>query len=388
MKAFQNAKVVFPDKIREMTVLVEDGKIADLVERADEGMETVDCEGLYLAPGFVDVHVHGGGGYSAMSHDAADIVKMAEAHLSHGTTSIVPTTLASTIDNLHGAMDAIAKACVESKKAHVLGIHLEGPYISLQFKGAQSPEDILTPAKTDPAVLLDYSDKIVLMGAAPEIDGGLMLGDEIVKRGIVASVAHSAATYDIMEKALAHGYSDITHIYSACSSCTKINNFRVGGVVEGGLSLDGYTAQFIGDLRHLPVELLRIIYKCKGPDLAYGVSDGLEFAGMDMEEGGIYRQNNGLEVVYEDGVMKLADRSCLAGSVTTMSKICRNLYKTVGVPLYEAVRMCAATPARVVGYGDSKGKIAKGYDADFVLFDEDISVKAVYTDGVKRFSTN
>ena len=86
--------------------------------------------------------------------------------------------------------------------------------------------------------------------------------------------------------------------------------------------------------------------------------------------------------------MKLADRSCLAGSVTTMSKICRNLYKTVGVPLYEAVRMCAATPARVVGYGDSKGKIAKGYDADFVLFDEDISVKAVYTDGVKRFSTN
>lgn len=384
MQAFINAKVVLSDKIRNGVVLVDNGKIVDVAERADEGIPVIDCGGAYLTPGFVDVHVHGGGGYSAMSHDPDDIVKMAKAHLAHGTTSIVPTTLASTIENLHGAMDAIDAAMEKSKEAHILGIHLEGPYISLQFKGAQSPDDILTPAKKDPAVLLDHSRNIRLMGAAPEIEGGVALGREITRRGIVASVAHSAATYDVMVKALENGYSDVTHIYSACSSCTKINNFRVGGVVEGGLSLDGYTTQFIGDLRHLPVELLRIIYKCKGADLAYGVSDGLEFAALEMQEGEVYRQQNGLSVVYEDGVMKLADRSCLAGSVTTMSAICRNLVAVVGVPLVEAVRMCSTTPARVVGFGDRKGKIAKGYDADFVLLDDELCVKAVYTDGICR----
>ncbi len=384
MKALVNAKVILFDKIRDCVVLVDQGKIVALAQRAEEGIPTEDCGGAYLAPGFVDVHVHGGGGYSAMSHSPDDIVKMAEAHLAHGTTSIVPTTLASTIENLHGAMDAIDRAMEQSDKAHILGIHLEGPYISLQFKGAQSPDDILTPAKKDPAVLLDHSKNIRLMGAAPEIAGGVALGREITKRGIIASVAHSAATYDVMARALENGYSDVTHIYSACSSCTKINNFRVGGVVEGGLSLDGFTTQFIGDLRHLPVELLRIIYKCKGADLAYGVSDGLEFAALDMEEGEVYRQQNGLSVVYEDGVMKLADRSCLAGSVTTMSAICRNLYKTVGVPLVEAVRMCSSTPARVVGFGKTKGRIEKGYDADFVLLDDALQVKAVYTDGIRR----
>lgn len=383
MKAFKNVKVVFPDCIRDKVVLTEDGKIVDICDTVNNAEETVDGEGYYLAPGFVDIHVHGGGGYSAMSHNPDDIVKMAEAHLNHGTTSIVPTTLASDIENLHGAMDAISKAVELSRDANILGIHLEGPYISKQYKGAQSENDILVPAVNDPTVLLDYSDKIIMMGAAPETDGGLPLGREITKRGIVASVAHSSAVFDTMKKALDYGYSDITHIYSACSSCTKINNFRVGGVVEGGLALDGYSTQFIGDLRHLPFELLKIIYKCKGADLAYGVSDGLEFAGMEMDEGKVYTQKNGLATVFEDGVMKLADRSCLAGSVTTMSKICANLYKTVGVPLCDAVKMTSTTPARVAGRADFIGQIKKGLNADFVLFDENVNIKSVYAKGIK-----
>lgn len=379
MKAFINAKVVFNDCIRDKVVLADGGKIVGICDTVNGADDVTDCAGLYLSPGFVDIHVHGGGGYSAMSHNADDIIKMAEAHLKHGTTSIVPTTLASNIENLHGAMDAISKAADISPKAHILGIHLEGPFLSLNYKGAQSAEDILVPTEKDPSVLLDHSDKIVMMGAAPEIDGGLQLGREISKRNIVASVAHSAAVYDTMKEALEYGYSDVTHIYSACSSCTKINNFRVGGVVEGGLSLDGYTTQFIGDLRHLPLELLKIIYKCKGPELAYGVSDGLEFAGMEMDEGKVYTQKNGLATVYEDGVMKLADRSCLAGSVTTMSQICSNLYKRVGVPLYDAVRMTSTTPAEVAGKGDMIGKIAVGCNADLVLFDDNVKVISVYS---------
>lgn len=381
MKVLKNVKIVFEDKVREGALWFDKGKIVGFDAHTDGADECIDGGGLYLAPGFVDVHVHGGGGYSAMSRDSADILAMADAHLQHGTTSIVPTTLASSPENLWAAMDAIGEAMERPSHAHILGIHLEGPYISPRFRGAQSPQDIQTPASLDPSVLLDHSDRILMMGAAPEIEGGLPLGREIADRGIVASVAHSAAVYPTMREALSYGYSDVTHIYSACSSCTKIDGFRVGGVVEGGLSLDGYTTQFIGDLRHLPAELLTIIYRCKGAELAYGVSDGLEFAGMSMREGAVYKQKNGLDALYEDGVMKLADRSCLAGSVTTMSGICANLYKELHIPLYDAVRMCAQTPARVVGFGDSKGKIAVGYDADMILFDEDFVIRSVYSLG-------
>lgn len=385
MKVLTDVKIVFEDKVRNGSVWFDEGKIIGFGAHTDEADEVICGNGLYLAPGFVDVHVHGGGGYSAMSENPEDILGMANAHLMHGTTSIVPTTLASSPEKLKSAMDSITKAMPLSKQAHILGIHLEGPYISLQYKGAQSPKDIQTPASLPPSTLLDYSDRILMMGAAPEIEDGLALGKQIQNRGIIASVAHSAANFQIMKEALSYGYSDVTHIYSACSSCTKINNFRVGGVVEGGLALDAYTTQFIGDLRHLPAELLTIIYRCKGAELAYGISDGLEFAGLPLKEGEVYTQKNGLAVVYEDGVMKLADRSCLAGSVTTMSKICANLTKEVGIPLYDAVRICSETPARVVGFGKQKGKIAVGYDADFVLLDENLQVKSVYSLGERVF---
>ncbi len=376
MKFYKNAKVIFPDSIRDLVVATDNGKIIDIMEHFEETPEStvVDCKGLYLAPGFVDVHVHGGGNKSAMSENPDDIVEMAEAHLKYGTTSIVPTTLAAPIDQLSKVINSIKTASEKSKNANILGVHLEGPYLSMQFKGAQSPENILNPKKNPPDELFELWDKILIMGAAPECEGVLELGDKLKERGIVPSVAHSAASFEQVEEAVKHGFSDVTHIYNACSSCFKTGLFRNAGVVEAGLYMNELTVQTIADLRHLPQGLLKLIYKCKGDDGMYLITDGLEFSASDIKENTVYTQENGVGVIYEDKVMKLADRSALAGSAATLADCVRNMYKCIGVPLYSAVKMASLTPATVVGYGNRKGKIQKGYDADLIMFDDDINI--------------
>lgn len=383
MKVYKNCKVIFPQKIRDCIVLTDDEKIVDIVDRYTETPEDIitDCGGLYLSPGFIDAHVHGGGNKSAMSENPDDIVKMAEAHLKYGTTSIVPTTLAAPIEQLKKVTLSIKSASEKSKKANILGVHLEGPYLNLKYKGAQSPENILNPKENPPEELLDLWDKILIMGAAPEVDGCLELGDKLKKRGITASVAHSAASFEHVEEAVNHGYSDVTHIYNACTSCYKTGVFRTAGVVEAGLVLDELTTQTIADLRHLPKGVLQLIYKSKGDEKMYLITDGLEFSASDIKENTVYTQENGMSVIFEDNVMKLSDRSALAGSASVLSDCVRNLYKTVGVPLYSAVRMASLTPAEVLGYSDTKGKIEKGFDADLVLFDDDINIKSVVTNG-------
>lgn len=383
MLVIKNANVIFTDKIRKAIVLCDNGKIKDIVEHYTETSQdnVIDAKGLYLSPGFIDIHVHGGGNKSAMSTNYNDIIEMAEAHLKYGTTSIVPTTLASPIEQLKNVTLSIKEASEKSKKANILGLHYEGPYISLKYKGAQSPENILNPIKNPPDELFSLWDKILIMGAAPEEDGCLELGDKLRERNIVASIAHSAASYEKVEEAVNHGYSDVTHIYNACTSCFKEGIFRVAGVVEAGLSIDEITTQVIGDLRHLPKGLLKLIYKTKGVEKMYLITDGLEFAASDIKENTVYTQENGMGVIFEDGAMKLADRSALAGSVATLKDCVKNMYKTVNVPLYEAVRMASLTPAEVIGFNKTKGKIEKGYDADFVLFDDDINIKTVITNG-------
>ncbi len=381
MVIYKNAKVIFPDKIRDSIVVTDGGKIVDICNNFEEKAENtvIDCNGLYLSPGFIDLHVHGGGNKSAMSEIYEDIISMAEAHLQYGTTSIVPTTLASPIDQLKKVTLSIKKASEESKKAHILGVHYEGPYISKKYKGAQSEDNILNPDQNPPDELFELWNKILIMGAAPEEPGVLALGDKLKSRGIIASMAHTAASYEQAEEALKHGFSDITHIYNACTSCFKIGVFRTAGVVEAALAIDEISAQTIADLRHLPKGLLKLIYKCKGDDKMYLITDGLEFSACNLKENTVFTQENGISVVYENNVMMLADKSALAGSVATLRDCVRNMYKEVGVPLYSAVKMATLTPATVINHQTSKGQIKVGCDADIILFDDDINIKAVYT---------
>lgn len=382
MTLFRNVNIVKENTVETGEVLVRDGKIAEVAPAIEATPETeiVDGGGRYLSPGFIDLHVHGGGGYSAMGGKEA-VVKMCEAHARYGTTSILPTTLAAPIEQLKTAIDGIRAAQTATDRVNILGAHLEGPFLSPKMCGAQSPENILVPDEWDYEDLLSYWDGIRMMGAAPETAGGMALGKAMQKHGIVASIAHSAGDYDIAEEAFQNGYSDVTHLYNACTSCHKIGVFRYAGTVEAALCNDNVTTQVIADLRHQPAGVLKLIFKCKGPDRMYLITDGLEYAALDMEEGQVFTQENGMAVVYEDGVMKLADRSCLAGSVATCDKLVRNMYREIGLPLPTCVKMASLTPARVVGLGDKKGKIESGYDADLLLFDDNVNVSCVMVGG-------
>lgn len=376
------AKVLLPEGIRQKQVTVKDGRIMDVGEHAqpDPGDRLIRAEGLYLSPGFVDIHVHGGGGFSAMSGQARDVIGMANAHALHGTTSILPTTLASSIPKLVSAIEGVRSAAELPCDATILGVHLEGPCLSPAQSGAQSPDDLKIPAETDLTPLYDaWPEGIRMMGAAPELPGAMTLGEELASRGITASIAHSNATYDQVQEALRHGYSDVTHLYSSCSGMIRVHSYRIPGVIEAGLNLDELTVQVIADGKHLPFSLLQLIYRCKGPEKIELITDGLDFSAGELVEGTVYRQLNGMETVYEDGVMKLLSRESFAGSVATMHRCVRTMTEA-GVPLPQAVRMASENPARRIGAA-RKGRIAKGMDADLLLLNEKLDLLWVMSRG-------
>jgi len=380
---FINANVITPLRKKNAVVVVKDNKISGVYDHLDitPDMKVIDAKGCYLTPGFIDIHVHGGGGYSAMTGNPDDVIKMCTAHAQYGTTSILPTTTTATIEKLKESIDGVRGAQAKCTDSNILGIHLEGPFISVNQKGAQNEEYILKPSQFNYEELLDYWDGIKMVGAAPEIDGGLELGRALQKRNIVATIAHSDATFDEAVQALEYGYDDITHIYSGCSTVIRKNAYRVAGVVEAGLVQDEFTVQMIADLKHLPVSLIKLIFKCKGPDRIILITDGLEYSASELEEGTIYRQEGGVETVYEDGVMKLLDRQSFAGSVATCNKLVHNLYKHADISLLDAVKMVTLTPARRLGIADRKGMIAADYDADIVLFDDNVDIKMVMVNG-------
>lgn len=380
---FINARVLLPAGPADCTVVTENHKIAEILFSACEpaaDAHVIDCKGQYLAPGFIDIHVHGGGGYSAMSDKPEDIVAMCNAHAQFGTTSILPTTLAAPMENIKKAVASIREAASMPCDATIAGVHLEGPCLAPEQAGAQSPDALKIPAETDMTELLDvWPEGIKIMGVAPELPGALELGELLEQRGIVASVAHSNATYDQVFEAISHGYSDVTHLYSSCSGMIRVRSYRIPGVIEAGLNLDALTAQVIADGKHLPLTLLQLIYRCKGADKIILITDGLDYAAGHLVEGTVYRQLNGMETVYEDGVMKLLSREAFAGSVATMNRLIRNMC-AAGVPVHEAVRMASENPAKRIG-ANTKGRIAVGMDADLVVFDNDIEVKLVMSGG-------
>ncbi len=384
---FIHSRVILGREISDCAVIVENGKIIYTGNHpgALHTMRVIDGKGLYLSPGFIDIHVHGGGGKGVMDCDPDSILQMCDAHLAHGTTSILPTTLASPVPRLQRAILAVKEASGRQRHRTILGVHLEGPFLSPTQKGAQSEDSILPVTKESVTALLDTWDGIRMMGAAPELEGISYLAEELRRRKITASVAHSDASFDDVKQAVALGFTDVTHIYSGCSSVTRKNGYRIAGVVEAGLLLNELSVTVIADLKHLPPALLSLIYKCKGPSKISLITDALEPAGTEMADGTVYMQKNGVPAVYEDGVMKLMDRKAFAGSVATMDMLVRNMRRTLGISIPEAVEMASKTPAAVIG-ASRKGSIQEGYDADLLLFDENVDIRYCMCGGNEVFS--
>ena len=378
---FVDARVLLPGGEADTAVLVRGGTIERVARHIDPpaGTRVVSARGRVLSPGFVDIHAHGGGGAGSMDGSPEAILTMANAHARFGTTAILPTTWAAPVAEQLAAADSVRRAMAMDCDSEIVGLHMEGPFLSPKQSGAQQPGSLLIPAQTDWRPLVECGI-LRMMGAAPELPGALELGDALARRGVVASAAHTDATIDRMRDAAGHGFCDITHLYSCCSGVVRQNGYRVPGVIEAGLILEEYTVQVIADGRHLPPDLLRLIYKCRGAEGIELITDALEFAAYPLEEGTEYTQKNGMRIVYEDGVMKLPSRQAFAGSVATLSR-CVKTMADAGIPLAEAVRMATWNPARRIGLEGRKGAIREGYDADLVLFDENVEVSFVMARG-------
>ncbi len=386
--AIVNARVITPFRIIDNAgIVIKDGIIADVILNGDystvRGMNIFDAEGMYLSPGFIDMHNHGGGGHDYMEGTVEAVLQSSYTHLLHGTTSIVPTTSASPDKDLFKMMDSFIEAKeVAIDAPRLLGMHLEGPYFSMEQRGAQNSEYLKNPVRKEYLKILDYAKgNILIWSAAPELQGGMELGQELRTRGIIASIGHSDAYYSEVVKAFESGYSQVTHLYSGCSLLRRKNSYRYLGVVESAFLINGLNVEVIADGCHMPIELLQMIYKIKGADKIILITDSCMAAGMPEGEYLIGNQESGRKIIVEDGVAKLPDRSSFAGSVATADRLIRTMYKGAGLPLHEVVGMMTANPARVLGKSGSLGVIAVGANADLVVFDEDIRISKVFVGG-------
>lgn len=386
-----NGRVITPHRILQSGVVeICDGRISrvDAVPGAEQADRVIDAGGHYVSPGFIELHSHGGGGHDFMDGTAEAILGAVEMHVRHGTTSILPTTLTCTNEELFEVFQAFKDAKTMNKKgARLLGLHLEGPYFAPSQAGAQDPRYIKTPEKEDYLDILSRTDDILRWSVAPELPGALELGDELRKRGILASIGHSDAEYEDVLLACEHGYSHVTHLYSGMNGVHRRNAYRFLGVVESSYLMDDLTVEIIADGHHLPAELIRLIYKIKGPEKIALITDSLRGAGMPDGESIAGSLKNGQRIINEGGVAKLLDRTAFAGSIATSNRLLQTVVFKAGIPLLHAVNMASLTPARILGMGHEIGSLSCGKKADVVIFDDDIRVLMTMIDGEPVYNT-
>ena len=380
-----NATLITPYRlIRNACIAYENGiiKYAGKDVHSVGEYKTIDAEGLYVSPGFIDIHTHGGGGHDFMDGTVEAFTGAATKHAEHGTTAMVPTTLTSTLDELKNTLRIFKEA--KTKKyngAELLGLHLEGPYFSIAQKGAQDPRYIKNPVTEEYLRILSWSDDIIRWSAAPELEGGMEFGRCLRKRGILASIAHSDAISSQVEEAFENGYTHVTHLYSAMSGVRRINAYRYGGIIESAYLIDGMTVEIIADGIHLPSELLKLVYKIKGASRTALVTDSMRAAGMPEGVSILGGLKDGQKVLVEEDVAKLPDRSAFAGSTATADRLVRNMVRLADVPLLDAVKMMTSTPASIIGIAGRKGTLTPGMDADLVIFDDNIDIRRTIVGG-------
>ena len=380
-----NARVILPDQVLSSgSVLVTDNHITEVQPgmihtRTDL---TIDAEGEYLSPGFVDIHVHGGGGADFMDGTVDAFLTVATTHARYGTTSMVPTTLTSTREALLDLLSVYPKASAANRGAHFLGLHIEGPYFAMTQRGAQDPRYIRNP---DPAeyreVVARAAGSIARWSAAPELPGAIEFGAFMLESGILPAIAHTDGGYEDVKKARDAGYSLATHFYSGMSGVSRKNAFRIAGVVESVYLFDDIDVEVIADGAHLPPALLQLILKIKGQERIALITDAMRAAGTGETDSILGGRSGGISVIVEDGVAKMPDRQSFAGSVATTDRLVRTMKAATGLPVQEVVNMMTLVPARIMHAQDRIGSIAAGKRADLIIFDEEINVSKTIIGG-------
>ena len=372
-----NARILTPQGwLHNGSVLIRDNKILEVTncDLAVIGAELIDVKGMYVLPGGVEIHAHGGGGrdYMECTEDAFRIAT--ETHMKYGTTSIFPTLSSSTVPMIEQAAETCSKL-MQEKDSPILGLHLEGHYLNMAMAGGQLPENIKNPDPNEYIPIVETHSCIKRWDAAPELPGAMQFGKYITAKGILASVAHTQAEFEDIRLAYEAGYTHATHFYNAMPGFHKRREYKYEGTVESCYLMDDMTVEVVADGIHVPPTILRLVYKIKGVERTCLITDALACAASESQEAFDPR------VIIEDGVCKLADHSALAGSVATMDRLIRTMVQKAEIPLADAVRMASETPARIMGVYDRKGSLQKGKDADILVMDQDLNVRAVWAMG-------
>jgi len=380
-----NGKIITPKSILEnASLIVLDGKISG-IEKGNPNISDalkIDAKGQYISPGFIDIHLHGGGGSDFMDGTPEAFLNIAETHAKYGTTAMFPTTLTAEPEDLVATMESFEIAKSRNKNgASLLGMHLEGPYFAINQKGAQDPRFIRNPEEAEYKKLIKNYKSIKRWSAAPELPGAIEFGRFLVENNILPAIAHTDAIYEEAEEAFRNGYTLATHFYSAMLGVTRRNAFRYAGVVEAAYLIDDMDVEIIADGAHLPAPLLKLIYKIKGPNRTALITDAMRGAAMPEGKSLLGGYKNGVEVIIEDGVAKMTDRNSFAGSVATFDRLVRTMLTLAEVSLLDTITMASLTPARIMKVQDQKGSLEIGKDADIVIFDKDINIQMTMVEG-------
>lgn len=368
-----NGKILTPAGwVKGASVIVENNKISDIIsnEGKVEGAKFIDAKGGNIVPGGIDLHIHGGGGRDYMEGTEDAFREAISAHMQHGTTAIYPTLSSSSVPMIKAAI-ATTEKLMSEPDCPVLGLHLEGPYFNPEMAGGQLPEYITPPIPQDYEDIITSTNVLKRWDEAPELPGTEEFGRFCAKHGVMNAVAHTKAEYADVKKAWDCGFRHATHFYNAMTGFHKVREYKHEGTVESVYSIPEMTVEAIADGIHVPPTILRMIYLVKGVERTALITDALAVSASNSNKAFDPR------VIIEDGVCKLADHSALAGSIATMDRLINTAVLKVGIPLEDAIRMTSETPAHIMGEDNHKGTLRKGYDADIVIYNDDIKLQFV-----------
>ncbi len=376
-KRIKSDKIITPSGLFDGYIYIENDKITDLTKKEMPCDTSYELSGLYISPGFIEIHSHGGGGYPFLTNDENDILRGVEFHLLNGVTSICPTVSAAEWEVMRGALCAIDRAIKsERSRANILGAHLEGPYLSKRQSGAQSVDFITEPKKEAyTALCREFPSSIRRWTYAPEQDASGDFASFLSENGICSSMGHTDALHSDVLRAIDSGCRLVTHLYSCTSTITRKQGFRYIGVTEAALLHDELYAEIIADGKHLPRELLKLIIKTKGLDRVIAVSDCLHITGTDIKQG----EMSGVKFIVEEGVCRLADRSAFAGSIAVSKQLLSVLTNEAELSIHDAVTLMSKNPAELLGL--NKGVLCCGKDADIIAFNDTFDIKKIFVAG-------
>jgi N-acetylglucosamine-6-phosphate deacetylase len=380
--ALENGRVVLPDAIvDDRVVLIEHGKIIAITDRDAIGSDThpIDVGGRWITPGLIDIHTHGALGHTFNEPTPEAFGTICAENARHGVTSLCTALAPAPLPDLKQCFE-FTRTWQQSDQAgaRILGAYLESPYTSPAQKGALDPRYLRLPNDGSADELLAFYDVLRVFMLAPELPGAIELVDKINQLGVVPAAGHSSAYDTQVHAAMEYGLRHVTHIWSAMSCVVREGPWRKPGLLEAALVFDELTVEMIADNKHLPPTLMKLAYKCIGPDRLCAISDATSGAGLP--EGSPFVMG-GMEYEVGDGVGMMFDRSAFAGSTTLLNQMIPILIDEVSIPLVEAIRMVTRTPARIVGVADRRGSLEAGKDADIVIFNDDFTPWLVLIEG-------